>query len=198
MFIISPLFGNYIDIKDFVSVKGSFTAEPRDGLFLQIVKTLRYSFQYDSWINKIGLRNKGIDYAIDKYKNTDHIISIAILKPNDIPVLLSKIPNNMNLEINISCPNLNKKLVSDNINKFIHNERQWCVIKLSPTSTYEDINNLYSKGFRQFHCSNTIPVNEGGLSGKEIKKYNKHLIPYILSFKDTTVIGGGGITSWED
>ena len=87
---ISPPFGNYINLPYTRSIKGSFTLEPRPGLFSQIIKTLRYSFEHKGWINKIGLRNKGIDWAVDKYKNgyfdfyRNSVISIAILEENEI------------------------------------------------------------------------------------------------------------------
>ena len=34
-------------------IKGSYTLEPRNGLFLQIIKTLRYNFEYGAWTNKM-------------------------------------------------------------------------------------------------------------------------------------------------
>ena len=61
MLFIGPPFGNYVSLPNTTSIKGSFTLEPRSGLFSQIIKTLRYSFQDKGWINKIGLRNPGID-----------------------------------------------------------------------------------------------------------------------------------------
>ena len=87
MLFISPPFGNYIEISNCISIKGSFTLESRDGLYSQILKTLRYSFEYNGWINKIGLRNKGIDYAIDDYKKNKskfiyNYINITFLKIN--------------------------------------------------------------------------------------------------------------------
>ena len=68
MFFISPPFGNYLNLNNTMSIKGSYTLEPRSGLLSQIAKTLRYSFVYNGWVNKIGLRNPGIDYAIKNYK----------------------------------------------------------------------------------------------------------------------------------
>jgi dihydroorotate dehydrogenase len=199
MFIVSPPFGNYIFFDSVLSVKGSFTLEERPGLIPQIFRTFRYSFEHNGWINKIGLRNKGIDYAIEKYKNTNNIVSIAILKETDIPVFLRKIPRNMNLEINVSCPNTDKKMVNTNLKQFINSDRSWCIIKLSPITEHSQIDNYYSEGFRQFHCSNTLPIKEGGVSGPIIKEYNKTLITYIKSkYPDTTVIGGGGIRDWKD
>ena len=112
MIFISPPFGNYLDIKNTISIKGSFTLESRDGLYSQILKTLRYSFEYNGWINKIGLRNKGIDYAIDDYKKnkSKFIYSIALFNEKEIDKIVNKIPEDMNIEINVSCPNVDKSL----------------------------------------------------------------------------------------
>ena len=69
---------------------------------------------------------------------------------------------------------------------------------MSPLVSEEEIDYFYNKGFRQFHCSNTIPTERGGQSGKEIIEYNKNTIPYIkLKYPDCTVIGGGGIDNIE-
>lgn len=199
MLFISPPFGNYINLPDTISITGSFTLYPRPGLLSQILKTLRYSTEHDGWVNKIGLRNKGIDFAIQNYKKTD-IVSIAILEEHEIDVINSKIPKDMNLEINVSCPNIDKNLVNLNIKKFINPNRSWCIIKISPNENIETIDRYYQDGFRQFHCSNTykLPSGEGGLSGPFLVPYTNNLITYIKTkYPDTTVIGGGGIRDIE-
>ncbi len=199
MFFINPPFSNYLNLPNTISIKGSYTLEPRTGLFLQIVKTLRYSFEYGGWINKIGLRNPGIDYAIKNYKKGEHIVSIAILNKNEIPKILNKIPDNMDIELNVSCPNAEKHMCTEGLNKFINSKRDWCIIKLSPKCNTKLIDNYYEEGFRQFHCSNTIPIKEGGLSGKSIIPFNESLIKYInTNYKDVEIISGGGITKMED
>ena len=83
---ISPPFGNYLNLPYTTSIKGSFTLKERPGLFFRILKTLRYSKLNKGWINKIGLRNKGINYAVEKFNSKSYfnfykksIISIAIL-----------------------------------------------------------------------------------------------------------------------
>lgn len=198
-YFISPPFGNYLNFKNINSIKGSFTLYPRKGLITRIIVSLRYDFINDGWVNKIGLKNKGIDYAIEKYKNTEHIISIAILNENEIEKLIKKIPNNMNLELNISCPNTDKDLINNNLHHFLNDERKWCIIKVSPLTDIELIDKYYQQGFKQFHCSNTIPCQKGGLSGKKIIKYNKTLISNIKNkYKDTIIIAGGGIQTVED
>ncbi len=224
---ISPPFGNYLDSKlvsnlgnlddQVYSIRGSFTLLPRPGLLTRIILTLRYDILREGWINKIGLKNPGIDYAIQKYGNDPKsIISVAITSHSEISELIQKIPKDMNLEINISCPNIQKKedemnLINKDIFKFLNSERNFCILKLPPTVELEMIDYYYSQGFRQFHCSNTIPLRsissdgeeigerDGGLSGKCIMNYNRTLIPAIKRrYPDTVIIGGGGITSFDD
>ena len=119
MLFINPPFGNYLNLPKTMQIKGSFTLHYRPGLISQIFKTLRYSNYYSGWINKIGLRNRGIDYAINQYYpntentvNSNKIVSIAILEPGDIEKMKKKIPDDMNIEINISCPNTEKMPIS--------------------------------------------------------------------------------------
>ena len=210
---ISPPFGNYLPFftkkmgngagtANFIPIKGSFTLEPRDGLLLQIIKTLRYSFTTAGWVNKIGLRNRGIDYAVEKYKNgdyTDSVISVAVMNPAEVPELLKKIPIDMPLEINVSCPNVGGHITDSGVDAFINRYRRWCIIKLSPVSELNVVDSYYKMGFRQFHCSNTLPVENGGASGEIIKPYTEKLTKYIhQNYSDATIISGGGIKTVDD
>ena len=100
----------------------------------------------------------------------------------------------MNIEINISCPNIEKDMVEEDIQKFINKNRKWCILKLSPLCTEEKIDNFYKLGFRQFHCCNTLPTKNGGLSGESLIPYSTKIIKNIKKkYSDTIVIGGGGI-----
>lgn len=197
MFFISPPFGNYISLPYTKSISGSFTLERRDGLYAQIIKTLHYSYEHGGWVNKIGLRNKGLDWAIKNVKN-DEILSIAILHPTEIDQILQKLPENRDIEINISCPNAEKKMVSTGISKFINPTREWCILKVSPTMKNEDLKNYYDQGFRQFHCCNTLPVKDGGLSGKTLIPYTSEKTEYIKAhLPNSIVIAGGGVDDIE-
>ena len=94
-------------------------------MFWQIITTLRYNFDHEGWVNRIGLRNPGIDAAIrdweSRYNNSkkdknekyisETIYSVAILDTKEIPTLVEKIPSSMNLELNLSCPNAEKPMV---------------------------------------------------------------------------------------
>ena len=193
MLFINPPFGNYIHINNTIPIRGSFTLYERKGLIFNIFKSLRYSFACGGWVNKIGLRNKGIDYAIKTYKKGE-IISVAIMENNDIEHLLEKIPDDMDIELNVSCPNTDKSLVKNGLSKFINSNREWCIIKLSPITNTSLIDTYYKEGFRQFHCSNTLPVAHGGLSGPSLIPYTSRLVKYIKrNYKDTVVIAGGGV-----
>ena len=92
MLFISPPFGNYISLPHTKRIKGSYTLHPREGLLLQILKTLRFSFKYNGWINKIGLRNKGLQYGIDNYCHKTDILSIAIMEESEIKPILKILP----------------------------------------------------------------------------------------------------------
>ena len=195
MLFINPPFGNYVDLPYTTSIKGSYTLNPRPGLISQIIKTLRYSSAYKGWINKIGLRNKGIDYAIKNYDGT-HIVSIAILDKDEIKPIENKIPKDMNIELNVSCPNTEHGVITKGLSIFLNPQRKWCIIKLSPTADIDLINSYYRQGFRQFHCCNTMPIKAGGLSGPSITTFSQALTYDIRrAYPDCTIIGGGGITN---
>lgn len=194
MLFISPPFGNYLTFLPYTTcIKGSYTGEPLPGLLSQIYKTLHYSKEHNGWINKIGLRNPGIDYGISKYK-PNNVLSLAILNAEqDIKYFNKKIPQNANIEINISCPNAKVKFPTT-IKTLINEERKWTIVKLSPLESESNIDKLYGMGFRQFHCCNTLPVLLGGLSGPLLIPYVDEKIKYIKNkYKDVEVIAGGGI-----
>jgi len=189
MLFISPPFGNYLTFLPFTTpIKGSYTIEYRPGLLGQIYETLQYSIPHTGWLNRIGLRNPGIDSGIKTYTSKS-VLSIAFLQ--------KKIPNNFNIEINLSCPNADI-LYTNQINKFINQERKWCIVKLSPLDNYQKIDKLYEMGFRQFHCCNTYPTKLGGLSGPFLYPFVKDKIKYIKNkYNDAEVIAGGGIQNIE-
>ena len=216
MIFIGPPFGNYLKFQNTINIQGSYTLQPRDGLFWQIITTLRYNFDRGGWVNRIGLRNPGIDFAIKDWESrfkdsqsktqsndtndtTDTIYSVAILDTKEIPTLVQKIPSSMNLELNLSCPNAERPMVVTGIHQFLHQDRKWCIVKLSPDSSTQRIDSLYQQGFRQFHCSNTIKTPEGGLSGSSLRPHTTRLVKYIREkYPTSVIIAGGGVTHIDD
>ena len=196
MIFISPPFGNYFNLPKTIPIRGSFTLKERPGKFVQILKTLRY-VPYIGWVNKIGLRNPGIDYAINTYKKGE-IISIAILDKSEIKPILDKIPEDMDIELNVSCPNTKESMIKEGLKPFLNNKRNWCIIKLSPTETCYNINRFYEIGFRQFHTSNTLASKKGGISGEILKPFTLSTIKYLKNnFPDVVIIAGGGIYDFK-
>jgi len=199
-FFIAAPFGNYLKFENAISVKGTYTILHRPGLIKHLFKTLRYDFNKKGWKNELGLRNPGIKHGLNKYKNNgNEIISIAAMLPIDWADFAESIPDHINLELNLSCPNIDKveidyKALNKFYNAFWNNKRQWCIAKISPLSTEDEIKKLLDIGFGQIHCSNTLPITGGGLSGKELIWYTtKHIEFLKTNYPSVKIIAGGGI-----
>ena len=154
--------------------------EPRGGLYKQILKPLKYSFEYGGCVNKIGLWNKGIDWVIkDCKKNNSCVSSIALFNETEIDKIVNRIPKDTNIEINVGCPNVEKSAVNGVVHKFLNEGWKWCIIKLSPKTPYTLIHSYYDEGFRQFHCCDTISISRGDLSVRSIQPYSFAMANYI-------------------
>ena len=197
MFFINPPFGNYVNLPYTMPITGSFTLDPRPGLWGQIWKTLHYSDKHAGWVNQIGLRNRGIDWAL-RNVNPYKILSIAFLDKADIPIMNALVPRYRNIELNISCPNVKSMESYEGIERFIDKRRKWCIVKVSPLCPESVLDDLYRKGFRQFHCCNTLPVEGGGLSGKAIRPYTEAKLKHLRKYDDVVVIAGGGVSDYRD
>jgi len=203
-FFIAAPFGNWIHHKNAISVRGTFTLKPQGNRLLAVLLSLRYS--KEGWTNKLGLPNPGIQKGLDSLYTSlpsNDIISIAETEREEFAQLNAIIPKNQNIELNLSCPNLTKTLPWDYIRQFPNSQRQWCIAKLSPLSTPEEIEFVLAQGFRQLHFSNTLPIpKKGGLSGKALIPYTKKLIHLtrqeFKSIHNIEIIAGGGVTTEND
>lgn len=197
IYIAAP-FGNYIKTKKTRSVSGSFTIEKRTGLLKQLIYTLRY--KNGAWYNSIGLRNPGIHYGLQHYnKQKGDVLSIAAIEAIDWKLLNRIIPDNIDIELNLSCPNINKsKDYCKDIEIFLNKKRK-VIAKLSPNTTKVEVDKLIDNGFTSFHCCNTLPTKDGGMSGKKLMVHVDRLIRIIKYLnKDAEIIAGGGIESIDD
>ena len=205
MLYISAPFGNYINAgkKNVLSVIGTYTIDPRPGRLTQILKTLRYSFKAQAWYNSLGLRNPGIDSILKKYplrsnRRANQILSISAIEPNDWRRFHEKIPQSIQLELNISCPNIEKNYHTyiQDLPRFVERNP---IVKLSPTMSDEEIKELYDMGFTKFHSCNTLKTIHGARSGDILKP---HVIRQINLIKQLNLnnycIAGGGIQNMKD
>ena len=195
-FFISAPFGNYIKPEGCIPVTGTFTLEPRGNRFWAVLKTLRYNTAQQGWVNRLGLPNPGIREGLKKEST---VISIAEIEKGDFQELNVLIPENQSIELNLSCPNLKKKLSWESAKYFNPEKREWCIAKLSPLTTPEELEFVVKfLGFTQLHFSNTLPTVQGGLSGPILRGYTTELIELARSKYGNSVeiIAGGGVSDF--
>lgn len=200
MYFISAPFGNYIKRKNAISVTGTWTFKPRPGLLKQIAKTLRYT--KTGWRNKIGLRNAGIHAGMMR-TGYNQVLSIAALEPLDWEKIRLAISPERNVELNVSCPNLDSHedtTTFDGFDKFPNYIKgKWCIVKIPPTSDEKLVDKLVELGYNTIHASNTLQSDKGGLSGKVLVPYTMKLITYIKeTHPQVQVIAGGGVMCKQD
>ena len=209
-FFISAPFGNYIRSESTISVKGTFTLHPRGNRLWSILTTLRYSRKHNGWVNKLGLPNPGLQKGLCSVSENpqNNVMSIAETKRGDFQRMNHIIPLDQSLEINLSCPNIERlnningssTLPMDNARLFTKvKSRKWCIAKLSPLSSPEEIEFVIEElGFTQLHFSNTLPVNGGGLSGVTLKPLTMKLIDIVRERwgNRVEIIAGGGVTDF--
>ena len=198
MYYIAAPFGNYLRTKKARSVIGTFTLSPRPGLVKQIIKTLRY--KNGAWYNAIGLRNPGIDAGLKYYYRSDKdVISVASIEPGDWKRLNRVLPESADMEVNISCPNVEHyKNYVGGVDSFLNGKRK-VIVKLSPTTSDAMIEHLMHCGFTSFHCCNTLPTEDGAMSGKGLREYSSTMINTVRFMNhNAEIIAGGGIQTMDD
>ena len=202
-FLISPPFGAYFRHPRAYSVLGSFTVHPRPGRFGQILRTVRPLWVPDEcWVNKIGLRNPGMNSLPKFWRSRRRIVSLAPLVGPDWHAFerwLDERVGQVIVEFNVSCPNVDShpELPSKHIIKRLLASGCTVIFKLPPvpgsiTATAQ----LAGIGVRYIHLSNTLPSPVGGISGTALREVNLKLVGDAvanLGGEDTEIIAGGGI-----
>ena len=199
IFIAAP-FGNHIKPKGTIPVTGTFTLHPRGNVLWSGLKSLRWNSSLQGWTNNLGLPNPGLKKGLERHIYGE-VLSIAEIERNDFKKLYNLIPERMGVELNLSCPNLEKSLPWDSTEIFARTKenREWCICKVSPTVTPEDLEFLITKlGFTQIHASNTLPIQGcGGLSGQTLIPYTLDIIQLIKEeWPEVTIIAGGGVDNF--
>ena len=200
IFIAAP-FGNYLSDPNAISVTGSWTLKHRAGTWKRLWRiacSLRYDRKLQGWVNALGLPNEGIEVGLKK-TFPDQVLSLAGIERNDWIELESKIPEKQSIELNLSCPNITERTVWNDLPVFfLGNKREWCIAKVSPLITPEQLGFLIEEvGFTQLHLCNTLPVLRGGLSGPTLRSYVLNHLEFIRNEwgDGLELIAGGGIDS---
>ena len=199
-FFIAAPFGNYIKPSGCIPVVGTYTLHPRGNRLWSAVRSLRYDFKRRGWTNRLQLPNPGVRRGLHQLIRGE-IISIAEIEKGDFRKLVEIIPEGTNIELNLSCPNLGTALPWDSARVFTQtNTRKWCIAKLSPLTTPEQLEFLIDDlGFTQLHFSNTLPRRgAGGLSGRVLRPYTLDLIRLVReNWGDAVeIIAGGGVSDF--
>ena len=199
-FFIAAPFGNWVKPVGKIPVTGTFTLHPQGNNVWSAIKSLRYDFKRQGWMNNMGLPNPGVKVGLHKHIRGE-VLSIAEIERNDFKKLYNVVPSGMSVELNLSCPNI-RNLPWDSTEIFARNseKRKWCICKVSPTVTPEDLEFLIIKlGFTQIHASNTLPIQGcGGLSGRTLIPYTLDIIRLIREeWPEVTIIAGGGVADFS-
>ena len=209
--IVSAPFGNYIQPKDATPTLGTFTAARRSGRLWRIIKTVRYAPRMGAWVNKIGLRNPGMPWLVERVRSrrvdvADKLVSIHGFTDDDWAALLSQIAEirPLGVELNMSCPNVGHVNWPEWLFRRALETGAAVIVKVPPVNEADLVRQAMAAGVRAFHCCNTIPVPAGGISGKPLKPVALQVILRLRAEAERagitglTVIGGGGITTPAD
>ena len=207
-FFISAPFGNYIHPNGCIATTGTWTLEPRGNRLWSVIKTLRYNRIAKGWVNKLGLPNPGLSVGLEKTFPSE-VLSIAEINKGDFERMYDMIPVDQNIELNLSCPNVNnvnlvKSLSWEGAKVFSPVgikgiRREWTIAKLSPLTTPEELEFVIEYlGFSQLHFSNTLPTEKGGMSGPVLRSYTNGLIELVRDKWGSSVeiIAGGGVSDF--
>lgn len=206
--IISAPFGNYLHPNNTTATIGTFTLERRPGRLKQVIKTLRYYPSLSAWTNKLGLRNPGIRAAVHVKKLPTKIMSIHGFSREDWLNILEEVKiccqhlwlRPMALELNVSCPNVaDEKFDYAEIFKIAREIHPFIIVKIPPVNYQSIVFDANYTGVNVFHCTNTLPMPNGGMSGKPLKRFALDAVSNVRRLiSSSVIIGGGGITSKQD
>jgi len=204
--VISAPFGNYIQPRCATATLGTYTAAARAGRLWRIIRTVRYYPRLGAWVNKIGLRNPGIDHLrravkSGKVRAEDKLLSIHGFSPEDWWVLLDRASEigPMGLELNISCPNVGEMSWPPDLFRRATETGLPVIVKVPPVRYEQIVDNALEAGVRWLHCCNTLPVPAGGMSGRPLLPISLRVVGEIRrtaqerGVDDLRIIGGGGV-----
>ncbi len=209
--VVSAPFGNYVQPKGAIATLGTFTAKRRPGRLWRILRTVRYYPRLRAWVNRIGLRNPGIDWLSERVRGgridvSDKLVSVHGFTADEWWWLLDAIAalGPLGVELNMSCPNVGEIDWPDALFSRAVATGVPVVVKLPPIRYEEMFARSLRAGVRTFHACNTLPIAAGGLSGQPLKPVALQCIRRLFESVPEDVrgqlriLGGGGIRAAAD
>ncbi|MEM1166843.1 MAG: hypothetical protein AAGI30_11195 [Planctomycetota bacterium] len=208
--VISAPFGNYVKPRGATPTLGTFTRRARAGRVWRILKTVRYDPFTRAWVNKIGLRNPGIEAVAARVRAGSLDVSRSVLSIHGFDdaewfelIEIAAAIQPLGIELNMSCPNVGEIDWPPTLFDRAVASGRPVVVKLPPVNYREMLDQAMAAGVRTFHACNTIPVPAGGVSGKPLKPVAMQCVREVRDRLETiggafAVIGGGGITAPSD
>lgn len=207
--IISAPFGNYTQPYGTTPTIGTFTALRRGGrpaAFGRAVLTMRYYRRLDAWVNRIGLRNPGIDSVTVGHTHgrplAESILSVHGFDDGEWALLLERVRTlrPLAVELNISCPNVGELSWPDTLFKDAVATGVPVIVKVPPIRYQAMADAAVAAGVPWIHATNTLPVAKGGMSGAPLKPLSVQVVAWLRANygRHVGIIGGGGIRSAAD
>ncbi|MFO1054743.1 MAG: hypothetical protein U1F36_21175 [Planctomycetota bacterium] len=209
--VVSAPFGNYVQPKGAVATLGTFTALRRPGRLWRILRTVRYYPRLRAWVNKIGLRNPGIDWLCERVRSrridvADKFVSVHGFVEDEWWKLLDATASlaPRAIELNMSCPNVGVIDWPESLFERARSAGVPVIVKLPPVQFELIFSSALAAGLRVFHACNTLPVPAGGLSGKPLKPVALQCIRRLYELATATqraelrILGGGGVREASD
>jgi dihydroorotate dehydrogenase len=207
--IISAPFGNYIQPEGATPTIGTYTAQRRGGrsaAFGRALLTVRYYRRLGAWVNRIGLRNPGIDSLATTPKygrpTSECLLSVHGFDPADWETLLARTARlgPLAVELNVSCPNVGEVSWPAHMFEDAVASGVPVIVKIPPIRYEQMVEDALSAGITWVHATNTLPVPRGGMSGAPLKPLALTVVERLRAryATDVRIIGGGGIRAAAD
>lgn len=207
--VVSAPFGNYLQPQGTTPTLGTYTALRRGGrpaAFGRALLTVRYYRRLGAWVNRIGLRNPGIDSLLTGHHFGrpvgECIVSVHGFDAAEWTLLLDRVEQlrPLAVELNISCPNVGEltwpsDLFADTVATGVP-----VVVKIPPIRYEAMVDAAVQQGVQWFHATNTLPVPSGGMSGVPLRPLAVAAVRHLRTrFRgQIRIIGGGGIRTAAD
>lgn len=206
--LISAPFGNYLQPPGTTPTLGTFTALRRGGRPAaagRALLTMRYYRRLQAWVNRIGLRNPGIESVLKRAPHgrplAECVVSVHGFDDAEWALLLDRIHQlrPLAVELNISCPNVGELSWPDHLFADAVSTGVPVILKVPPVRLELMAESAAAQGVRWFHATNTLPVSGGGMSGAPLRPLAVRAVTWLRQSlgNDVGIIGGGGIRGPE-